>query len=127
MDVNFSLINKAKSKVPSLPFMDIKKEILGEKYDLSVAYVTIAKIRELNMRYRKKDKATNVLSFALDKNSGELIICPEIVKKELKKFERNFRQLLGYLVIHGMLHLKGYEHGEKMDKAEKKYLSHTKF
>ena len=38
-----------------------------------------------------------------------------------KKFDRNFKELLGYLVIHGMLHLKGFEHSSRMDREEKKY------
>ena len=99
---------------------DIKNDILGKKYDLSIALVTEKKSRELNKRYRKKDKATNVLSFALRKDAGELILCPAVIKKETKKFDRTYSKLLGFLVIHGMLHLKGMEHGEKMEKLEQK-------
>jgi len=47
-----------------------------------------------------------VLVFALYKNMGELVLCKSIIRKELKKFNKTFEQLLGFLVIHGMLHLK---------------------
>ena len=104
-----------------MEFEKIKQEILGKKYSLSIAYVSEKKSRELNKKYRKIDKPTNVLSFALYKDVGELVLCKSIIKKELKKFDRNFEQLLGFLVIHGMLHLKGMEHGSTMEVAENKY------
>ncbi|MFA6076808.1 MAG: rRNA maturation RNase YbeY [Candidatus Paceibacterota bacterium] len=105
----------------------LKKDILGKKYSLSIAYVTPKKSRELNKQYRKKDKATNVLSFSLRKNEGELVLCKTVIKKEARNSDRTFEEWLEFLVIHGMLHLKGFEHGKKMEKMEKKYLSHTKF
>ncbi len=110
-----------------MEFEEIKENILGKKYSLSIAFVSSKKSRELNKKYRNINKPTNVLSFALHKDEGELILCKEVIRKELKKFGRNFEQLLGFLVIHGMLHLKGYKHGKKMEKLEEKYLSRTKF
>ena len=121
MSDEFSIINKTRGKFPSLPLLALKEEILGEKYSLSLAFVDKNKMRELNNTYRKMDKATNILSFPLSKKSGEIAICPTIVKTELKKFERNYRELLGFLVIHGMLHLKGMQHSSRMERAEKKY------
>lgn len=108
-------------------FSAIKNDILGKKYSLSIAYVSGQKSRELNKKYRKKDKATNILSFALRKNEGEIVLCPAVIRKEAKSFDRTFEQFLGFLVIHGMLHLKGLKHGKKMEKLEEKYLSRTKF
>ena len=108
-------------------FSRIKNDILGKNYSLSIAYVDPEKSRELNKKYRKKDRATNVLSFALRKDMGELVLCPAVIKKEAKNFGRTFDQFLGFLVIHGMLHLKGKVHGRAMEKLEEKYLSRTKF
>lgn len=102
-------------------FSRIKNEILGKEYSLSIAYVSPAKSRELNKKFRKKDRATNVLSFALTKNSGELVLCKEVIKKEMKKFDRTFDELVGFLVIHGMLHLKGLDHSSTMEGLEEKY------
>jgi probable rRNA maturation factor len=110
-----------------MEFEKIKQDILGKKYSLSIAYVSEEKSKEINKKYRKIDKPTNVLSFALSKNEGEIVLCKSVIKKELKKFDKTFPELLGFLVIHGMLHLKGMEHGPKMEKAENKYLSRTKF
>jgi len=118
---NFSKINKTKGKLPSLPFAIIKNDILGQKYSLSLAFVGEKKSCELNNLYRKINKSTNILSFPLDKNLGEIIICPSVVKRELKKFNKTFKELLGFLVIHGMLHLKGMQHSSRMEREEKKY------
>src|SRR3989338_665753 len=102
-------------------FSKLKNDILGKQYSLSIAYVSERKSREINKTYRKKDKATNVLSFSLRKNEGELILCPSVIKRETKKFGRNFRELSVFLVIHGMLHLKGMKHGSRMEREERKY------
>jgi len=104
-----------------MKFEKIKQDILGREYSLSIAYVSEKKSREINKKYRNIDKPTNVLSFALYKNMGEIILCKSIIKKELKKFNKTFEQLLGFLVIHGMLHLKGMKHSSKMEEAENKY------
>ena len=121
MSQKVSTLNKTRGKLPSLPLLDIKNDILGKDYELSVVFVQPKLSQKLNKKYRRKDKSTNVLSFPLSKNSGELVLCPAVAKKESKNFEKNFREFLGFLVIHGMLHLKGMEHGSIMDRAEKKY------
>ena len=121
MEEFLSISNQTKGKLPSLPLSPLKDDILGKKYFLSIAYVTPVVSRKLNKTWRGKDKPTNVLSFALSKNSGELILCPSLIKKETEKFKRNFTELLGFLVIHGMLHLKGMSHGAIMEKEESKH------
>ena len=121
MPNNFSVINKTKIKLPSLPLLVLKNDILGEDYSLSVAFIYKNKMQELNNIYRGFDKSTNILSFPLSKKEGEIVICPVVVKKELEKFSKNFQELLGFLVIHGMLHLKGMQHSSRMEGAEKKY------
>lgn len=108
-------------------YTKLKNDILGKKYSLSIACVDEEKSRFLNKKYRKIDKATNILSFALRKNMGEIVLCPSIIKKEAKNFGKTFQQFKGFLVIHGMLHLKGLDHGKRMGKEEKKYLSRIKF
>ena len=102
-------------------FSAIKNDILGKNYSLSIAFVDEKKSKELNKRYRNKNKATNILSFPLHKNMGEIILCSEVIKKEAKKFGKTFDQFLGFLVIHGMLHLDGMEHSSRMEEREKFY------
>lgn len=99
----------------------IKTDILGKKYSLSVAFVSPEKSHEINKKYRKKDKPTNVLSFALRENEGELVLCKSVIEKEAVELERKKSDWLVFLVIHGMLHLKGMEHGSIMEEAEIKY------
>ena len=99
----------------------IKKDILGKEYSLSLAYVSEKKSQEINKKYRKKDKSTNVLSFALRKNEGELVLCKSLIKKEAKEQGKSFDHWLGFLVIHGMLHLKGMRHGSIMERTELRY------
>jgi len=121
MQDNFCVINKTKGKLPSLSFLKLKNDILGKKYSLSIAYVTENKSKEINKTYRNKDKSTNILSFPLRENEGEIILCPSLIKREAKNFSKTFSEFLGFLVIHGMLHLKGFEHSSTMERAEEKY------
>ncbi len=124
---DFSIVNKTKGKLTSLPFVNIlkkiKDDILGEDYNLSIAFVEKKYSHEINKKYRKKDKPTNVLSFALTKTSGELILCPLVIREEvkIKKFDKKFPELVIFLVIHGMLHLKGMDHGGTMERREQLY------
>jgi probable rRNA maturation factor len=121
MEKKVSVINKTKGKLPSLPFVLLKNDILDKNYSLSIAFVEAKKSREINKAYRNKNKPTNILSFALQKNEGEIILCPAVIRKQTKSFSKTFRLLTGFLVIHGMLHLKGMKHGSIMERAEKKY------
>ena len=109
---NFSITNKTKSTLPSVPFLKIKNEALGKDYSLSLVFVGEKSIQKLNFNYRGKNKPTNILSFSLDKKFGEIFICPAIARKESLS--------LAFLFIHGLTHLKGYDHGDTMERAEEK-------
>jgi probable rRNA maturation factor len=102
-------------------FEKLKNDILGKEYSLSVAFVGPKKSREINKKYRKKDRPTNVLSFSLYQNEGELVLCNAVIKKEAKIGKQSYGKWLLFLVIHGMLHLKGLEHSSTMEKQEKFY------
>jgi probable rRNA maturation factor len=122
MQENFNKINLTKCKLSGLPFVSIKNEILGQKYEISLVLISKKRSKELNFKFREKNKPTNVLSFPLSKNSGEIFICPEIAKKECSDFDMSFKNFVLYLFIHGLLHLKGMDHSSRMDKAESKFL-----
>jgi len=121
LEEKFSLLNKTKGKLPSLPFSDMATDILGKKYSLSLVFVSEKKSKELNFKYRQKNKAANVLSFPLSDESGEIFICIATAKKQADDFERNWKNFVGFLFIHGCLHLKGYDHSSIMERLEKKY------
>ena|SRR3989344_5550708 len=102
-------------------YRKLAQEILGKKYSLSVAFIGEKKSREINKRYRRKNAPTNVLAFPLEKNTGEILLCKKVIKKDAKKSGVAYQEFLEYLVIHGMLHLKGMRHGSIMEKLERKY------
>ncbi|MDO8601316.1 MAG: rRNA maturation RNase YbeY [bacterium] len=113
--------NLTKDKVDGVFLKKVAKIVLkGEnrlKMDLSIALVGQERIKELNRQYRGKNKATDVLSFAYDRNSGEVIICPVKAKKGLE-----------WILIHGILHILGFDHegtekeARRMEKKEDYYL-----
>lgn len=127
MNEHFTITNTTKSTLPRVPFLTIKERVLGKKYELSLAFVGLKTSRSLNEKYRGKNKPTNVLSFGLDKYSGEIFITPEVAAKEMKKFGMKYEHFIAYLFIHGMLHLKGMEHGSTMERQEKKFLKEFQF
>ncbi len=116
-----SITNMTKGNpLKGLPFQLIKDKVLGKKYELSLVFCGPRKSRELNFKFRGKNKPTNVLSFPLSQNSGEIFIAPAVVKKEASKFGKTFNAFIAQLLIHGLFHLKGMEHGGTMEKAEAK-------
>jgi probable rRNA maturation factor len=121
--VSLLIQNKTRQTSPKVKFELIKNEILGERFELSLVFCGQALSRRLNNTYRGKNSPTNVLSFPLDKNSGEIFLDLGKIKSETKKFGMNFSKLTAYLFIHGCLHLKGMEHGAKMDELEHKFLN----
>jgi probable rRNA maturation factor len=110
-------------KFLSTDFAIIKNRILGKKYEVSIILIGKKRCRKLNFNTRKKDYATDVLSFEIEKNIGEIFITPEIAKTKCKKFMMNYEKYLIFLVIHAFLHLKGLKHGAKMEQAEAKFLN----
>ncbi len=115
---NISIRRIFKGKLPRLPFSALKKEVLGSRYELSVAFVGTAESKRLNKLYRGKNKPANILSFPLGKKEGEIIICPKEARKDAPKFGRDYKAFLSFLFIHGLFHLKGFRHGSTMEKKE---------
>ena len=114
---------KEKQPIKQWLFLFLKDQILGKKYDLSLAFVGETNSKKANFASRGKNKSTNILSFPLDETSGEILICPTVAKKEYKKFDISYPNFLLYLFIHGCLHLKGLDHGDNMDRLEDKFLT----
>lgn len=114
--------NTTKGKPPRLPFVYMKNAILGEKYELSIGFLSTKKQREINQKCRGLDKTTNILSFPLTDSSGEITFDLSKVKKDAPLFEMSYPKFLKYLFIHGCLHLKGFDHGSIMERQEKKFL-----
>ncbi len=117
-DPNFQITNTTKSKLPDFDFQKIKDAVLGKKYELSVIIIGKKEIQKLNKEYRDINKPTDILSFPLSDNFGEIYINPEMTRLESKKFDRNYENFFAFLFIHGLVHLKGFDHGSTMESVE---------
>jgi probable rRNA maturation factor len=120
MSLNIQATVKGNSARLGLPFSKIADAVLGSKYELSLTFIGEQKMRALNKAYRNKDYATDILSFPIDTNLGEIYICENIACKKARVREESEHTYLGFLFIHGCLHLKGMTHGSTMETAEKK-------
>lgn len=109
---NLAVTNLTKRPVSDWPFENWKNKILGKNYNLSLVFCGPAKTRELNIKYRHKDKVSNILSFPISKTAGEVFI-----KLPATDFS------IPHLFIHGLLHLKGLTHSSKMKLEERKFLT----
>ncbi len=92
-----------------------------------MVFIGDKRARQLNAIYRAKTYVPNVLSFPLSKSGGEIFINLRQAKKECGKFDRTLREHTAFLFIHGLLHLKGYAHGSRMEEKERNYMRHFVF
>ncbi|WP_118856138.1 rRNA maturation RNase YbeY [Haemophilus haemolyticus] len=96
----------------------------GDEVEMTVRIVDEAESHELNLTYRGKDRPTNVLSFPFECPDevelpllGDLVICRQIVEREAAEQEKPLMAHWAHMVVHGSLHLLGYDHIED-DEAE---------
>lgn len=108
--------------LPTVPYANIAKYVLPT-YDISLVFAGKTRAQTLNRVLRKKTYVPNVLSYTTSKNSGEIILCPAIAKRDAKKYDMTYRQHLAFLFIHGLLHLKGHAHSTTMEKREREILA----
>lgn len=98
--------------------------------EMSLSFVDKNEIQEINRDYRGKDVPTDVISFALNDETdeveilgleedintlGDVIICVEIAKEQAQEYNHSFDREIGFLAVHGFLHLLGYDHMEEAD------------
>lgn len=115
-------INSTVKKYPSLPYDSIAASILGKRYEVTLTFIGGTRAQRLNEKYRRKTYTPNILTFPLADTHGELYICPEKALREYKEYDVTYEQYIGYLFIHGCLHLKGYHHGATMESAEERWM-----
>lgn len=106
---------------PRLPYEKIKDDVLGSKYALDLNFVGETRARRINEESRGKTYVPNVLSFPLSKTAGEIYLTPAVAKREAKEWDHTYTEHVLFLFIHGLLHLKGLDHGTKMEKLEDKF------
>jgi probable rRNA maturation factor len=77
--------------------------------------------RRLNHGFRKKDRATNVLSFPLG-DEGDIVLCHPVIAREAREQGKRLAAHYAHLVVHGVLHLRGFAHGARMERREARIL-----
>ncbi len=118
--------NLRKKKYPKkIKYEKIKEFVLGNSYDLSLVFIGDSLSQKLNREFRGKDKATDILTFPVSDDMGEIFINLDYAYKKAKKFDREPENYIAFLFIHGLAHILGYDHenerdAEEMEKFEKK-------
>ncbi|MBL0709431.1 MAG: rRNA maturation RNase YbeY [Colwellia sp.] len=112
-------VDKALQSTPNKPVTEpvTNKVITDEPVELTIRLVNIDESQQLNHQYRHKNKPTNVLSFPFEVPDGielnllgDLIICASVVEQEAKEQNKTLFDHWAHMVIHGCLHLLGYDH-----------------
>ncbi|PIR83716.1 rRNA maturation RNase YbeY [Candidatus Kaiserbacteria bacterium CG10_big_fil_rev_8_21_14_0_10_51_14] len=111
-----------RGRVPPIPFEKMARAILGKDYELSLVLCGDTLARRMNVKYRKKKYAPNVLSFPLSKQDGEIFLNVRAAKREAKRFKVTLRDRMALLFVHGCFHLKGLRHGRTMEGKERRIL-----
>ncbi|AIY05243.1 metal-dependent hydrolase [Planococcus sp. PAMC 21323] len=135
MDETESLDQKELDFVKKIVEHAAKQEKVTDS-EVSVTFVTNEMIRDINREYRGKDQPTDVISFAMEELGegetaiigsqeprmlGDIIISLDRTKEQAEDFGHSFERELGFLAVHGFLHLLGYDHMTEED--EKKMFS----
>lgn len=127
------------AKIEELINFAASKESVEPESEVSITFVTNERIREINREYRDKDRPTDVISFAMEEMGegeieligadmprvlGDIIISVAKAKEQAEEYGHSFIRELGFLAVHGFLHLLGYDHENPED--EKKMFSRQK-
>lgn len=111
----------------------------NDKVIVSVQVVSNDEMRELNRTWRGKDRPTNVLSFPMElpdevdlKILGDLVLCADVINTEAEQQHKPVKAHWAHMVVHGMLHLQGYDHiddeqAEAMEALEIRILNQLGF
>jgi len=110
---------------------------LARRASVTVRYVAEAEGRRLNREFRGKDYATNVLTFVYEAAprgplSGDIVICAPVVAREARAQGKDVRAHHAHLLVHGLLHLQGYDHeigseAARMERRERAILARLGF
>ena len=135
-----------KEDLEALPLVELSRFVLehegkSEETEVSISFVSDESIAALNKKYRSKDEPTDVLSFECDSCDGDdfpsgdvshyalgdVIIAPDVAKRQTIEYGTSFEEEISLLLVHGLLHLCGYDHieeeeAERMESLESELL-----
>ncbi|TLS39363.1 rRNA maturation RNase YbeY [Pseudalkalibacillus caeni] len=133
LDETNKLSDKEIQEIEGLLNLACKMEKVESDSELSVTFVNNEKIQEINREYREKDSVTDVISFALEEQGegelevigdniprllGDIIISIPKAQEQAESYNHSFMRELGFLTVHGFLHLLGYDHMTEEDEKE---------
>ncbi len=114
-------------KINEVAAICLKEEQIPEEAEIDLLFVDNEAIREMNREYRDKDSATDVLSFPMyeadeeigDEDEilfGDIVISLERAQEQCEEYGHSLEREVMYLLVHGLLHLSGYDHMEEEEK-----------
>jgi probable rRNA maturation factor len=133
IDETNELTKEQISEIESLLNFAAEKEGVEAESEVSVTFVSNERIWEINREYRDKDAPTDVISFAMEELGegeinligenlprvlGDILISIEKAQEQAKEYGHPFIRELGFLSVHGFLHLLGYDHMTEPDEIE---------
>jgi probable rRNA maturation factor len=131
--LNIYIINQSKNKSPRmfiklwlaevirlLP-INLQKKLNGK--NLNIVFLDQVKAKKMNLAFRGKNYATDILSFGPIEAGelGELVLCPQVIERQAKDHGLSVRAELGYMLIHGCLHLLGFDHEQSEKEAKRMF------
>ena len=104
----------------------------GARAAITLRVVGEPEARRLNRTYRKMDHATNVLSFPYARGAGDIVLCHFVIAREARAQRKALAAHYAHMVVHGVLHLRGYDHERprdalRMERAEARILRRLGF
>ena len=131
--MSIGIFNKTEEKIDKSFVRKVVKHTLNkmeaEKSEVNIIYVGLEEIHEINKTYRNVDRPTDVISFALEDTEdvtvyeervlGDIYICLDKVHEQAKEYGHTEIREMAFLIVHGLLHLLGYDH---MIKEEEKIM-----
>lgn len=131
--MSIGIFNKTEEKIEKSFVRKVVKHTLkkmeAEKSEVNIIFVGLEEIHEINKTYRNVDRPTDVISFALEDTEdvtvyeervlGDIYICLDKVHEQAKEYGHTEIREMAFLIVHGLLHLLGYDH---MIKEEEKIM-----
>lgn len=133
VDETGSVSEEMLKEVENLLQFAAEREGVQDQAEVSVMIVTNEDIQQINKEYRGKDTPTDVISFALEEEGedeveiigaemppvlGDIIISADRTREQAEEYNHSFKRELGFLAVHGFLHLLGYDHMTKEEEEE---------